>query len=61
MPGDFSPHYRDGGTSTRDPGHQEALQPRLLLAEPASEASTACMRVGSASRDLEGDMEHPPC
>ncbi|XP_059977231.1 ras-related protein Rab-36 isoform X3 [Lagenorhynchus albirostris] len=59
--GDIIRTCRDGGTSTRDPGQQEALQPRLLLAEPASEASTACMRVGSASRDLEGDMEHPPC
>ncbi|XP_073646442.1 ras-related protein Rab-36 isoform X4 [Tursiops truncatus] len=59
--GDIIRTCRDGGTSTRDPGQQEALQPRLLLAEPVSEASTACMRVGSASRDLEGDMEHPPC
>ncbi|XP_032459300.1 ras-related protein Rab-36 isoform X2 [Phocoena sinus] len=59
--GDIIRTCRDGGTSTRDPGQQEALQPRLLLAEPASEASTACMRVGGASRDLEGDMEHPPC
>ncbi|KAJ8776775.1 hypothetical protein J1605_015364 [Eschrichtius robustus] len=59
--GDIIRTCRDGGTPTRDPGQQEALQPRLLLAEPASEASTACMRVGSASSDLEGDMEHPPC
>ncbi|XP_057383391.1 ras-related protein Rab-36 isoform X1 [Balaenoptera acutorostrata] len=59
--GDIIRTCRDGGTPTQDPGQQEALQPRLLLAEPASEASTACMRVGSASSDLEGDMEHPPC
>ncbi|XP_066871748.1 ras-related protein Rab-36 isoform X3 [Kogia breviceps] len=59
--GDIIRTCRDGGTSTRDPGQQEALQPRLLLAEPASQASTACMRVGSASCDPEGDMEHPPC
>lgn len=62
MPGDFSPCCRDGGTSTRGPGQQEALRPELLLARPASrglptlhEACRWCVR------DMEGDTEHPPC
>lgn len=55
MPGDFSPCCRDGGTSTRDPGQQEALQPELLLARPAAEASPPSTRhAGGVSATWRG-------
>ncbi|XP_070331795.1 ras-related protein Rab-36 isoform X3 [Odocoileus virginianus] len=47
--------HPDGGTPTQDPGQQEALQPELLLARPAAEASLpSTRRAGGVSVTWRG-------